>query len=176
MTKRPSGSLTAMTIEIRPARPDEYAEAGRVTALAYLEFADLDDPEWVEYLDRIADVAARAARTRVLVAVDDRRILGSITLELAARIEEDSGEPLDPDEAHVRMLGVHPDARRRGIGRLLMEACMDEARSAGRGLMTLHTTERMRAAQRMYESLGFDRAEDHVFPDGFRLLGYARPL
>jgi len=165
-----------MAIEVRPARPDEYKEAGRVTALAYREFVRPNDAGWEDYLARIADVAGRAGRTTVLVAVEEDRILGSVTLELDGRTEPDDDDPLPPDEAHVRMLGVHPEARRRGIARILMEACGDEARRAGKRRITLNTTMRMRAAQAMYESLGFARMEDRVFPDGFVLLGYSREL
>jgi hypothetical protein len=42
--------------------------------------------------------------------------------------------------------------------------------------MTLNTTQRMKAAQLMYERLGYERAEDIVFPDGFVLLGYSKKL
>jgi ribosomal protein S18 acetylase RimI-like enzyme len=42
--------------------------------------------------------------------------------------------------------------------------------------MTLHTTQRMKAAQAMYERLGYERTEDIVFPDGFVLLGYTKQL
>ena len=38
--------------------------------------------------------------------------------------------------------------------------------------VTLHTTERMRTAQQMYEAMGFRRLDDRVFPDGFVLLTY----
>lgn len=163
-----------MPIEVRPVRPDEHDEAGRVTALAYREFVRPEDTEWREYLDRIADVSERASRTTVLVAVEDDRILGSATLELLGRTESDDDEPLALDEAHIRMLGVHPDARRRGIARALMDACVDEARRAGRTRVTLNTTERMRAAQEMYASMGFERRPDRVFPDGFVLLVYEK--
>ncbi|MGH2660918.1 MAG: GNAT family N-acetyltransferase [Actinomycetota bacterium] len=164
-----------MAIEVRPARPDEFEEAGRVTALAYGEFVRPNDADWQDYLARIGDVAGRADRTKVLVAVEEGRILGSVTLELDGRTEPDD-DPLPPDEAHVRMLGVHPEARRRGIARILMEACADQARRAGKRRITLNTTMRMRAAQAMYESLGFSRMEDRVFPDGFVLLGYSKEL
>lgn len=164
-----------MAIEVRPARPDEFEEAGRVTALAYGEFVRPNDADWQDYLARIGDVAGRADRTKVLVAVEEGRILGSVTLELDSRTEPDD-DPLPPDEAHVRMLGVHPEARRRGIARILMEACADQARRAGKRRITLNTTMRMRAAQAMYESLGFSRMEDRVFPDGFVLLGYSKEL
>jgi ribosomal protein S18 acetylase RimI-like enzyme len=164
-----------MAIEVRRALPDEYEETGRVTALAYREFVRPEDADWNEYLDRIADVGGRAGRTVVLVAVEDGRILGSATLELEGRTEE--GEPpVSPNEAHLRMLGVHPDARRRGVARMLMDASVEEARHAGKRRLTLNTTQRMRAAQAMYESLGFERMEDRVFPDGFVLLGYEKRL
>jgi ribosomal protein S18 acetylase RimI-like enzyme len=164
-----------MAVEVRRVLPREYEEAGRVTALAYREFVPPEGGDWNEYLDRIADVGGRAGRTVVLVAVEAGRILGSATLELEDRTEE--GEPaVPPDEAHLRMLGVHPEARRRGIARLLMDASVEEARRAGKRRLTLNTTQRMRAAQAMYEALGFDRMDDRVFPDGFVLLGYEKRL
>jgi ribosomal protein S18 acetylase RimI-like enzyme len=164
-----------MVLEVRRARPSEYDEAGRVTALAYREFAHPGDRDWDEYLAFIADVERRAGRTTVLVAVEDGRIVGSVTLELDGRTEPDD-PPLGPEQAHVRMLGVHPDARGRGVARTLMEASAELARAAGKRRLTLHTTQRMTAAQRMYESMGFRRAPDRVFPDGFVLLGYERDL
>lgn len=162
-------------IQVRPARPEEYEEAGSVTALAYREFARPGDPDWEGYLARIADVRGRAERTTVLIAVRDGRIVGSATLELEARVG-DEGDPLAPDEAHVRMLGVHPEARRSGVATKLIEACIERARAAGKTRLTLHTTPRMRAAQAMYERLGFRRLPDRVFPDGFVLLTYERAI
>ena len=162
-----------MTIQTRPAKPDEYEETGRVTALAYREFADSDS--WDRYLEEIADVEGRADLGLVLVAVEDGRVLGSATLELDERIEEDE-PPLPPDEAHIRMLGVHPDERGRGVARALMRECFDRAREAGRTRMTLHTTQRMKSARSMYEAMGFERLPDRTFTDGFVLLTFARPI
>ncbi|MGH2737520.1 MAG: GNAT family N-acetyltransferase, partial [Actinomycetota bacterium] len=46
-----------------------------------------------------------------------------MTVELSERIPGGHPRPpLNPDQAHVRMLGVHPDVQGRGIGRRLMEA------------------------------------------------------
>jgi ribosomal protein S18 acetylase RimI-like enzyme len=164
-----------MNVEIREALPEEYAETGVVTAEAYREFFAEADSELKAYLDEIADVAGRATRTTILVAVDGDRIMGSATLELDGRTDEDA-QPLAPDEAHIRMLGVRPDARGAGVGRRLMAACEERARAAGRTRMTLHTTTLMRAARQMYASLGYERSEDRVYPDGFVLLGYAKQL
>ena len=103
-----------MAIEIRPVRSGEFEEAGRVTALAYREFVRPRRSGWEAYLERIDDVAGRADRSLVLVAVDDGAVLGSATLELGERIDDDD-PPLEPDEAHIRMLGVDPGARGRGV-------------------------------------------------------------
>jgi ribosomal protein S18 acetylase RimI-like enzyme len=162
-------------MEVRAARSDEHGEAGAVTALAYREFVRPGETAWEEYLEQIADVEARARTATVLVAVEDERILGSATLELERRIDDDD-PPLAADEAHIRMLGVDPEARRRGVALALMAACFDRARAAGRTRVTLHTTHRMKVAQAMYERMGFERLADRVFPDGFVLLTYQKRI
>ena len=157
----------------------EHAAAGQVTAEAYREFVRPGDDDWERYLLRIADVASRADQTTILVAVDDGRVVGSLTLEIDGRVrddEDDEQRPLDPEEAHIRMLGVDPAARARGVARALMAGSEERARAAGKTFMTLNTTPRMKAAQAMYERLGYERTPDIVFPDGFVLLGYAKQL
>jgi ribosomal protein S18 acetylase RimI-like enzyme len=161
--------------EVREARPQEYEEAGRITADAYREFVRPGETAWEDYLGHIADVAGRVDRTTVLVAVEDGRILGSATIEVDGRIDESDG-PLAPEQVEIRMLGVAPGARGRGVARALMAACEQRARERGRTLVTLHTTPRMPAAQRMYERLGYDRGADRLFDDGFVLLSFSKRL
>jgi ribosomal protein S18 acetylase RimI-like enzyme len=159
-------------VEIREVRPEEYEEAGRVTASAWQEFLPADPtPEWEAYFARIADIRSRAARTVVLGAFEDEALLGTVTLEVDRKIEDD-GNPLEPDAANVRMLGVAPGARRRGIGRALMEATMAVARARGKRVLTLNTGERMQAAVAMYEAMGFVREPDVTLPSGLRLQSY----
>ncbi len=168
--------MSEAPVTIREAAPGEYPEAGRVTAEAYREFVRDGDDDWREYLEAIADVEGRADRTTILVALDGERIVGSATLELFDRVEREDDPTLHPDEAHIRMLGVDQSVRRRGVARALMRACFDRARAEGKSFMTLHTTQRMGAAQHMYEAFGFERLDDRVFPDGFVLLTYRRSL
>lgn len=172
-------------MEIRRVRPEEYEAAGAVTALAYREFGPAtsadpklrhrDEEGWEDYFERLADISERDGVAMVLVAVEDGRILGTVTLELQQRISLTLG-PLGADQAHIRMLGVHPDARRRGVARALMMRCIEESRAAGKSTLTLNTTPMMEAAQAMYEDLGFTRGPDEVHPDGFVLLYYSMPL
>jgi ribosomal protein S18 acetylase RimI-like enzyme len=164
-----------MTIEVRRARPEEYEEAGRVVVDAYREFVPPGESGWPRYLRRIADVASRALVAPVFVAVENGRVLGSVTVEVDERIEDEAA-PLAKDEVKVRMLGVRPDARRRGIATALLAEVEEIARRAGRSRITLATTGPMRAAQETYERLGYRRVEDRVFPDGSVVLEYEREV
>ena len=164
-------------MEIRRPKPEEYGDAGRVTALAYQEFAPPDDEDWEHYLRDLADVAGRADRTELFVAVDEGRVLGCVTLELDRTVGDDDVE-LPPEMSSIRMLGVDPSARGLGIGRALVEACIDRSREAGKRVVTLRTTERMKVAQRLYESMRFERDVDRdmVYDDDFRLLAFRLPI
>jgi ribosomal protein S18 acetylase RimI-like enzyme len=166
-----------MTIEIREIRPSEYEEAGRITAGAYEEFEDTARADMFRaYLDHIADIAGRADRTLVLVAEEEGMIVGTVTLELKDRVEPEDDPPLEPGEAHIRMLGVAPQARGRGIAKSLMAECEARSKAEGRSQVTLNTTYMMKAAQSMYESLGYERGADRTFPDGFVLLSYSKSI
>ncbi|MEP6759162.1 MAG: GNAT family N-acetyltransferase [Actinomycetota bacterium] len=157
-------------MEIREATEAEHAETGRITAEAYRGLVRDQ-----MYLSRIADVADRAARTMILVAIEDGAIVGSLTLELSQRVDAND-DPLQEHLAHIRMLGVAPGAQGRGLGRALMHVAEVRARDAGKTEMTLHTTQWMTAARAMYEALGYRRMPDEVLPDGFVLLGYRKEL
>lgn len=84
---------------------------------------------------------------RVLVARCAGQIVGTVQLDLAT-------PPNQPHRAEVRKLLVHPDARRRGIARALMLAIEQEAREAGRALLTLDTVTGG-FAEPLYSSLGY---------------------
>ena len=165
-----------MAIEIRELRPEEYAEGGRVTRAAYAEFAPGDASPNTDYLDRVENIAARAEHALILGAFDGGEVVGTLTLELEDRIRGGFPRPpLEPDEAHVRMLGVTPERQHEGIGRALMEASIERAREAGKRRLTLETAEAMIGAQRMYERMGFRQGRDWI-RKGFRLLTYELDL
>jgi ribosomal protein S18 acetylase RimI-like enzyme len=166
-----------MAVQIRPVLEAEFDEAGRVTALAYGVFGPEGASPNPDYLSRVADLRTRARHAVVLGAFQGGRVLGTVTVELSDRIPGGHPRPpLQEDQAHVRMLGVDPAARRRGIGRALMAACVKAARRVGKRRLTLETTESMAAAQALYESMGFRRGQDQVYDDGFRLRMYELEL
>ena len=77
-----------------------------------------------------------------------------------------------------RLLAVHPEARGRGLGRLLTEECIRRARASGRDAVGLHTTQLMNVARAMYERIGFVRvpALDFFPIPTFRVMAYRLTL
>jgi len=63
----------------------------------------------------------------------------------------------EKDEAEVHLLAVSPAARCQGLGSRLMEACEQRAVLLGYFNMVLWTQPSMKAAQRLYEGLGYQR-------------------
>ncbi len=59
------------------------------------------------------------------------------------------------DEAHIVNLAVHPEFRRQGIGRILIENILDMAKQKGALKATLEVRETNTPANLLYERLGF---------------------
>ena len=87
------------------------------------------------------------ASRRVVVSRVDGNIVGTVQIDLAT-------PPNQPHRAEVKKLLVHPDVRRRGIARLLMQAIETQAREARRNLLTLDTVTGG-FAEALYRSMGY---------------------
>jgi ribosomal protein S18 acetylase RimI-like enzyme len=79
------------------------------------------------------------------------------------------------DEAELHLLAVDDEYRGLGLGRTLVRTALDAANELGFRKMILWTQPTMTAAQRLYESAGFARAEcrDPTI-NGLKFLAYER--
>jgi GNAT superfamily N-acetyltransferase len=144
-------------------RPVEVAPpTGLGEPLALLEEALRDgDPVPEDFVDRLRK-AVEAGDVEVLAARSEDQILGVALL--AYRLNVSAGERF----ASVEDLYVRPEARRRGVGRALLEA-VDEL-CAERGISYVEAQVEEKEAEQFYAAL-------HYEPEaGVRVLSRSLPI
>jgi len=163
-------------VQIRPVRDgDDLQELGRIVLAAYSR--EPGYPPDVEYDEELLDVATRATSALVAVAESDGgRLVGCVTY--VADQANPMSEHDDPEAGAFRMLGVDPSAQGQGVGRALVQWCIDQARADGKRRLLIHSGVWMSPAHRMYKSMGFvHRPENDWEPvGGVALLGFAYEL
>jgi ribosomal protein S18 acetylase RimI-like enzyme len=99
-----------------------------------------------------------------------------------ALIAEENGEvlgfllgflvPTEPPIGYVHLVGIHPDHRRRGVGKDLYEHFSKRARDAGAVRVKAITTVGNDGSVRFHEALGFTAAEepDYAGPGRSRVV------
>jgi GNAT superfamily N-acetyltransferase len=97
---------------VQPARPVDFARIAQLTVDVHVEGGLASG----DYAPELADVAGRASRAELLVALDaGGAVVGSVALVVAGG----SGNVTTSDEeAACRMIVVDPAVQGRGIGRL----------------------------------------------------------
>ena len=159
---RSAGRLLEALV-IRDATVAEFDQASAVLLDAYREYKPDPLPAkwagiWEGYWCEIGAVHARADEAQLIVAAIGDRIVGAVTFYPDGSRSKVIDWPTG--WAVIRLLGISPDCRRRGIGRALTEECLRRARWHGARAVGLHTDSRMPAAQQLYAQLGFRRAPE----------------
>lgn len=164
-------------VHVRLMHADEAEVVSALVGAAYGDDFELND----SYRAEIVAVAERAREHQVWVATDaaSGNLLGTASTPRAGR----AISPLAREgELDFRFLGVASEARRRGIGSLLVEHVLRLARLRGASRVVLNTGPDMVTAQRLYERLGFERLHEREFtftrPDGssFLMMAYGREI
>jgi ribosomal protein S18 acetylase RimI-like enzyme len=142
---------------VRLATPDDAGVAGRLLH-EFNASVQMPTPGTEAMARRVCELV-EAGDAIVLLAGDGPD--GVLVLRLRPALWSDG---LD---AYIEELYVAPEARRRGLGRALLEAAMEVARDRGAVHVDLYTGEDDRPARALYEHMGFSCEGD---------LYYAREL
>ncbi len=147
---------------------DAAAAASAERRLSDILIACVAGGAGVSFLPPLAPATARAfwQRTTTEIAAGTQILLcGWVDGVLAGTVTLHIGTPPNaPHRAEVQKLLVHPDARRHGLARALMQRVEQEAMRAGRSLLTLDTRAG-HASERLYRATGWQAAG--------RIPGYA---
>lgn len=146
----------------REVRLRALADAPEAFGSTYASESDQPEAFWRSRLERPVGAA--------LAADDEGTWIG-----IAGVFPDDD----DARAAHLVSMWVDPAARRRGAGRLLVDAAVEWARAHAFDRLTLWVTETNDAAIRLYVSCGFEHAPGRQpLPSNPRLseLEMRRPL
>jgi ribosomal-protein-alanine N-acetyltransferase len=128
--------------------PDQFAHAGELTirAMGIADVAEVINLERASYqFPWTEGIFHDCLRVSYLcrVALQGQRIVGYAVMSLGA------------GEAHILNLCVREDARRAGVGRLLIHHLLDQAEGAGMLEAFLEVRPSNAIAMHLYQSLGF---------------------
>jgi ribosomal protein S18 acetylase RimI-like enzyme/SAM-dependent methyltransferase len=151
-----------MPIEVRRAVPEEWEALKELRLAALRESPDAFSSTY-EREARVDEAAWRGWITgegwdgavATFVAEEQGRVLGMAT---AYRPDD------EPGTVWMFAMWVRPEHRGRGIGRALVEAVVDQARSLGGEVVVLRVTEGNAAATNLYASCGFIGTPDRPEP------------
>jgi ribosomal protein S18 acetylase RimI-like enzyme len=146
-------------VEVRAARPEEFATIGDLRVAAYRADGFLSGTSAYAPMLRALGTDGTG---EVLVAVNGGRVVGTVTLMPWPHGNVVRG----PDEAEIRALAVAKEGRGSGIGRALVTAVTQRAAARDVRRLLLLTHPDMRAAQHLYAEAGFCRLPDRDWQPG----------
>lgn len=164
---------------LRDARAQDQDAIRGVTLAANEEYARIVPAQWVGYRQNILSTLADVTPAEQIVAERNGVILGTVLLYPANTVfQVEDGATVQLEFPEVRLLAVEPAARGQGVGKALMRECIERARRAGAAALTLHTTDIMQVAMKMYERMGFVRTPQLDFEPtpGLLIKGYRYAL
>lgn len=172
--------MKSNTYHIRQARPEEFERVGVLMVRVYTQLKGFPSPEeFPEYYKKLAEVGllTQDPGVELLVAINEQQeihgavvYIGDMRYYGAQNIAKNESQA-----SGFRLLAVDTKARGQGLGKRLIQICIDQARVENKEAMIIHSTKSMALAWTMYEKLGFKRAtvfdfkQDQLEVFGFRL-------
>lgn len=154
--------MQVQQVNIREAQPSEYKS---LSGLMMQVFSTLEGfpgreehPTYYALLDDVGQLTKKPSIELLVATSPEDELLGGVVFVGDMQDYSSKGVTLPLNNASgIRLLVVSPNARGKGVGKALTEACLQRARALGRRQMILHTTNTMKVAWGMYERMGFER-------------------
>jgi putative acetyltransferase len=136
-------------ITIRPIAPSDNAALARAVRDTLAEFgaAKPGTAYYDDATDHLYELFSQTPRSAYFVAEEAGEVLGGGGIFPT--------ENLPADTVELVKLYLLPAARGRGVGKALIEQCLQAARANGYAQIYLETTEELTQAIPLYEKLGF---------------------
>jgi len=148
---------------IREAKKNEFYLLQEQRLSSYQPYKKVIPPEhWEMLKSNLASPNDQQSGVEVFVAEIDGHIAGSVVLFPAESIAyEWDATTLEYPE--IRLLAVSEDFRSRGVGKALVEHCIDISKIRRQKFIGLHTGSFMENAIALYEKMGFQRVDSLDF-------------
>lgn len=163
--------MTNNIYSVRNATAEEFEEVGKLMIRVYSQLegfpSQTEQPEYYKMLANIGEITNKPS-TELLIAISSTNKIAGAVVYFSDMSSYGSGGTATQEKnaSGFRLLAVDHDARGHGIGKLLINECIEKAKSENQEQVIIHSTKFMQVAWKMYEKLGFERSEDLDFMQG----------
>lgn len=157
--------------KVREAKPEEFIEVGKLMVRVYSDLEgfpkETEQPDYYKMLRNVG-IFTKKPMTKLLVALSENSdIKGAVVYFGDMQFYGSGGTATHEKNAGgFRLLAVAPEAQGNGLGKLLTNNCIKQAKVEKLDQVIIHTTKAMKIAWKMYENIGFKRSLDLDFMQG----------
>lgn len=151
------------SIEIGGMKKEEKEEVRQLLIDSYIQYKNSFEKErWETYFEEVKAAVDNEKIDKLMIAKSGDKVLGTMQLFQSSDVAYDVPE-LQIHHPIIRFLAVHPEGRGLGIARKLLDQSIEYTRNRKAKAISLHTTDIMEKAVRLYRRYGFERDETHDY-------------
>ena len=143
-------------IFIEPLRLMDKADYANMLLESYMQYKEVypNEDAWLHYANDIVTSVNLPTVERILTAKVGGEIVGGLHLFTDSE-KAYARKELNINSTIIRLLGVHPKGRGKGIAKKLLNESIAFAKARGDEYIYLHSTYMMETAIALYRKLGF---------------------
>jgi GNAT superfamily N-acetyltransferase len=159
------------SITIRVLIPEEYTQLGEILVEVYSNldgfFTIQEQPEYYEMLKNVGQLTQKPTVELFGAFSLSGELLGGVVFIGDMQYYGSGGiATFEKKASGFRLLGISNKARGLGLGKALTLKCIERAKELKSNQLIIHTTNAMKPAWKMYETIGFKRSIDLDFFHG----------